>query len=531
MANAFSTDILIAGAGPVGLGLAVDLALRGIDCMVVEKRDGVLPVPKMSAVSARNMEFCRRWGIADQVRNAVWSTTHPLDFVYLTDLKGRELARLKVPSYAARGRIPFTPEGTCHCPQTYFDPIITARLRSLPDATLRYNTGLESFTQDDEGVRAVLRNSNTGEAETVTARYLVGCDGPGGVVREALGIGIGGLGVVANSINIFFRSPELATLHDIGWARFYRLIDDHGCWAELIPIDGVELWRLTVFHDTDENFDTDAMLRKAVGADFPYEVISALPWERRDSVATSYGAGRVFIAGDAAHQCSPTGGLGMHSGLGEAVNLSWKLVAMIDGWGGPDLLASYEAECRPIAERNVGFATTAYRTITGLPGAADIPDFLPSGGVEPDEEGKRRLQNLSVAEHMKTQYCYEKSPICIADGTPEPAEDPLRYTPSARPGTRAPHAWLAEGKSTLDLFGDGFTLLRFGATKADATGIANAAATRGVPLRIEDIADDEIARVYERKLVLVRPDDHIAWRGDTCPDDPLALIDRVRGAG
>lgn len=534
-----SVPVLIAGAGPVGLGLAVDLGLRGVECMLVEKRDGVISVPKMSQVSARNMEFCRRWGIAEEVRQAVWSSDYPLDFIYLTSLTGRELARLKVPSGAERGALTYTPEGPSPCPQIYFDPIIVARAKSLPEVMLRYDTGLVSFVQDADAVLATVRNSLTGEEETISARYLVGCDGPGGVVREALGIGLGGLGIVANSINVFFRSPDLSSLHDKGWARFYRLIDEDGCWGELIPIDGDELWRLTVFHETFEGFDPDAFLRRTAGVAFSYELLSVLPWERSDFVAEGYGQGRVFIAGDAAHQCSPTGGLGMHTGLGESVNLSWKLAAMLDGWGGPGLLPSYEAECRPIAERHVGFATQAYRAITGLPGEAEMADFAPSGGGETAGgeatggdavNADRRLRNLSVAEHIKAQYCYEESPICLSDGTKPPAEDQKEYAPSARPGTRAPHAWLGDGKSIIDLFGDGFVLLRFGQSPPEADGIAQAAEVRGVPLRIEDIADAAIADIYERALVLVRPDGHIAWRGDTSPPDALALMDRVRGA-
>jgi 2-polyprenyl-6-methoxyphenol hydroxylase-like FAD-dependent oxidoreductase len=530
MNNNKSTKVLIAGAGPVGLSLAVDLGLRGIECVVAEKRDGHVAVPKMSQVSARNMEFCRRWGIADQVRNAVWSTTHPLDFVYITDLQGRELSRLKIPSYAEGDRNQITSETTSHCPQTYFDPIIVARAKSLPSVTLRTNIGLESFSQDGDAVLARLSDTLTGAEENYTADYLVGCDGPGGVVRPGLGIELDGLGAFANSINIFFKSPELASMHEIGWARFYRLIDEDSCWGELIPIDGVALWRLTVFHDDNPNPDTDAYLRKAAGCEFPYEIISILPWQRSDFVARQYGDGRVFIAGDAAHQCSPTGGLGMHTGVGEAVNLSWKLAAMLDGWGGEKLLSSYEAECQPIATRNVNYATAAYRAITGLPDRDAITDFLPANNLDATTEERRRLQKLTVNEYTKTQYCYEGSPICIPDGTPPLVDDPLSFTPSAQPGTRAPHGWLADNQSILDLFGDGFVMLCFGPDMVDASGLVEAAASRGVPLQIHRIDNDALAEIYQNRLALVRPDGHVAWRGDAVPAEPTTLIDRVRGA-
>ena len=525
-----STQVLIAGAGPVGLSLAVDLGIRGIDCVVVEKRDGVIAVPKMSQVSSRNMEFCRRWGIADQVRTAVWPTTHPLDFVYVTSLQGRELSRLKIPSRAEGDRNQITAEATSHCPQTYFDPIIVARAKSLPGVALRYNTGLESFTQDGDAVTARLSDTLSGAETMMTADYLVGCDGPGGVVRAGLGIELDGLGAYANSINIFFKSPELSALNHIGWARFYRMIDDQGCWGELMPIDGVALWRLTVFHDDNPDADPDAYLRKAAGTKFPYELISVLPWERSDFVAQHYGDGRVFIAGDAAHQCSPTGGMGMHTGIGEAVNLSWKLAAMLDGWGGDGLLGSYEPECQPIAARNVGFATSAYRAITSLPNVEAITGFLPASNLDATPAEALRLQILTVNEFTKTQYTYENSPVCVPDGTPPPADDPLDFTPSARPGTRAPHGWLSEGRSILDLFGDGFTLLRFGSAPVDAVKLIDAALSRGVPLQIHDIDNATLADIYLNRLVLVRPDGHVAWRGDTPPSDPVAVIDIIRGA-
>ena len=179
----------------------------------------------------------------------------------------------------------------------------------------------------------------TGTSRRLRAQFLVGCDGPSGAVRTALGIGIEGLGAIAHSVNLFFRSAELATIHDKGWARFYRVVDETGCWAELIPIDGKELWRLTVFDAPHSKADPAFLLDKLAGGPFAYEMLNVSHWERRDYVANSYGRGRIFIAGDAAHECSPTGGIGMHTGLEEAVNLGWKLAAMVEGWGGPALLA------------------------------------------------------------------------------------------------------------------------------------------------------------------------------------------------
>lgn len=512
------TSVIIVGAGPVGLGLACDLGQRGVDCVLIEKRDGAINVPKQSMVSARNMEFCRRWGVAKTVRTAVWPESHSRDFIYLQSMRGKELLRFKVPSYVERDKRDFTPEAACPCPQIYFDPILGNHARTLPSVSLRYNIRLDGFRQDDAGVTAEITDMATGAARTLRAQYLVGCDGPSGIVRQTLGIGIEGVGAIAHSVNLFFRSAELGTSHDKGWARFYRVIDETGCWGELIPIDGKELWRLTVFDEPLSKADPDFLLRKMTGGPFDYEMLSVSPWERRDYVANSYGQGRVLIAGDAGHECSPTGGIGMHTGLEEAVNLGWKLAAMTEGWGGEALIASYEVERRPIAVRNVGLATRSYNAIAAIP-----------GWREGMTDWKADPAWLSIPEHIKLHYGYEGSPICVPDGTPPLVVDPSRFVPSTRPGTRAPHAWLEDGRSTLDLFGHGFVLLRLGANPPDATRLLDAAKVRGVPMREVAMPDPDVAALYETSLVLVRPDGHVAWRGNESPADGADIIDRIRG--
>jgi 2-polyprenyl-6-methoxyphenol hydroxylase-like FAD-dependent oxidoreductase len=518
-----NTSVIIAGGGPVGLGLACELGLRAVDCMLVEKRDGSVTVPKQSMVSSRNMEFCRRWGVAQKVRTAVWPETYPRDFIYLDTLRGRELLRIRQPSFAQRDPRDYTPEAPCPCPQIYFDPILLARMKTFPNVRPLYDTSLDSFSQDSDGVEVRLTDQTTGATRTVRARYLVGCDGPAGVIREQLGIKLEGRGTIARSLNIYFRSAELPDFHDKGWARFYRVIDESGCWAELLPMDGKELWRLTVFDAPLSNAEPDFLLRKMAGGAFPYAILSASLWDRRDYVAESYRHGHVFIAGDAAHQCSPTGGIGMHTGLEEVVNLAWKLAAILAGWGGPELLASYEAERRPIAVRNVEYATRSYNAIASIPGLRGADD--PATWIHDPPHW------LSIPEHLKSQYCYEGSPICAVDDAPCPEPETAHFVPSTRPGARAPHAWLADGRSTIDLFGDGFVLLRLGSNPPDATRLVEAAQARGVPLSTVALSEPGLLALYEKPLVLVRPDGHVAWRGDEAPADAQALVDRVRGAG
>ena len=516
------TQVAIVGAGPVGLALAIELGLRGVACILVEQHEGHPSVPRMSGVSSRNMEFCRRWGIADKVRGAAWSSTHPSDFVYVESMTGRELARLKIPSYREReGRIDYSPEGSATCPQIYFDPLLAEKARSVDGVTLEYGTRLETFAQDGTGVRAHLVDTRSGEPWIVSARYLVGCDGAGGTVRRGLGIPLDGQGTIARSVNIFFRSPEFMEMHDKGWARFFRCFDEDGCWGEAIGIDGKELWRLSVFHDPAPDLSGHRYLRKLAGRDFDYEILDVSSWERRDSLARSYRRGRVLIAGDAAHEASPTGGAGMHIGVCEAVNLAWKLAAVLDGWGGSGLLDSYEAESKPIAARIVELSTRTYDAIAALP---DGEAFRRAFEADP-----KILLALTLPEQYRAQFCYEGSPICMPDGTPSP-EGADELLPSARPGTRAPHCWIAEGRSMLDLFGGGFVLVRFGAAPPDVSPVVAAATGAGVPLEIVDIEHLGATEIYGRGLVLVRPDGHVAWRGDTPPEDSAGLIERVRGA-
>ncbi|NQU69545.1 MAG: FAD-dependent monooxygenase, partial [Rhodospirillales bacterium] len=448
------TQVLIAGAGPVGLALSIELGLPGVDCVIAERGDGKLHVPRMSTVSSRGMEFCRRWGIADKVRDAVWSRTHPSDFVYVSTMVGEELARLRIPSYGEReGKLDYSPEGAATCPQIFFDPILAEKVKSIPRVSVRYGTRLESFDQGKTGVRARLLDTRSGEERLIAADYLVGCDGAGGIVRRQLGIPLDGLGPIATSVNVFFRSSEFARMHGKGWARFFRFFDEAGCWAEAVAIDGKELWRLSVFHDATPDLTGVSYLRKLAGCDFSYEILDVSPWERRDFLARSYRRDRVMIAGDAAHEMSPTGGSGMHTGICEAVNLAWKLAARYDGWGGSQLLDSYEAECRPVAGRFVELSTKTFNALAALPGAVAFRDAVAA------DSGL--IGGLVMPEQLRTQFCYENSPICVSDGTP-PLEGNAQLAPSARPGIRAPHCWIADDRSTLDLFGGGFVLIQFG---------------------------------------------------------------------
>ena len=530
--------VLIVGGGPVGLALAAELGWRGIGCELVEQSDGVITAPKMNEVNVRTMEFCRRWGIADEVLNCPFPADYPFDVVFVTSLAGYELARMPRPARSQQRPESYSPMRLQACSQLWFDPILRRFAQSKPTVTLSHRVKLEGFEDRGSEVVADLTDLASGRHERVAADYLVGCDGATSSIRGALGIGLSGAAALSHPLHVFFRAPDLLKTCGKAPGTFFLAIDRDGLWANIRIIDPVNaVWRLMVL-DTDgqrtpDNVDVAALVRRAVGRPFDFEPLGVSIWTRRSLVADRYGNGRVFLAGDAVHQLSPTGALGMNTGIGDAVDLGWKLAATLQGWGGSNLLASYDAERRPIGLRNVGAAAEFYLAHEDFDdGLSAIEDDSADGSALRARLGARLTQSIGRMFRtigLQIGYCYEGSPIVVPDGGAPPPDDPEEFIASAHPGARAPHVALADGRSTLDLFGKGFTLLQFSRSDGGEP-IAAAARALGVPLRIESLNEPAAAAVYERKLVLVRPDGHVAWRGDRVESDATALIDRVRGA-
>ena len=533
------TPVLIAGGGPVGLALAADLGWRGIECLLVEQTDGRIHTPKMNEVNVRTMEFCRRWGIADKVMNCPFPDDHPMDVVFVTSLGGYELARMARPAKKHQTPGPLSPMNQQTCSQKWFDPILREFAASHSNVTLQYHCRLETFDTSESGVTAELLHLDTGERERVKARFLAACDGANSGIRRALGIKLVGSEVLSYPFHMFFRIPGLFGKLGIRPGTFYLAIDRNGLWANIRIIDPAEgLWRLMVLDspaDLDPNgIDRDAYIRRALGRDIGVEWVGVSKWTRRGVVAECYSQGPVQLLGDAVHQLSPTGALGMNTGIADAVDLSWKLAALIGGWGGDGLLASYDAERRPIGERNVRAATGYFQGHRDFErGVEAIEDATSEGDEIRNRLGEQLLRDIARMFRtigVQLGYRYDPSPICVPDGTPPPTDAPESYVPTARPGSRAPHVWLADGRSTLDLFGRDFVLLRLGTDAPDPSGFAKAAAQRKMPLQVIALREPEVLERYGSRLVLVRPDGHVAWRADQIPADVGALIDRVRGA-
>lgn len=529
-------QVLIVGGGPVGLAVAIDLGKRGISSILVEERGTVSRIPRVTTVNTLGMIHCRRWGVVDQVRAAGWPDDYPLDIVFTTSLTGREITRFSIPSHGATPLPETVPEITQTCPQHWFDPIMLRAAQAIPNIDIRHRHRLVKFSENADGVLAQINDLEGGEVLEISADYLLACDGARSTVREALGIEMVGEDHDHN-VHIMFRAPSLKARLAPHNARFHYLMNSDGIEFILHMIDGNEEWRLAMMRYAEPpdpaSIDIATLLRRVVGESFDYEVTGIDLWQRSTRSAARYGSSRIFLVGDAAHTWSPNGGFGMNTGLADAANIAWKLAARLDGWGGSNLLSSYDAERRPVCAKVIAEARNNYHRLGGLGDLTYIDDDGP-GGERTRAELAAHLQTNNRRNHetvgTELNYCYDGSPIVISDGTAAPKATHHTYVPTARPGHLAPHAWLADGRSTHDLFCEGFTLLQLGATECDFARFFGPADGSGMPLKIVTIVDAEIAALYEMPLVLVRPDGHVAWRGDTVPNDGMAVIDCVRGA-
>lgn len=530
-----TAPVVIVGAGPIGLALACDLGRRNVPVLLLEQREDQLESAKMIVVGVRTMEFCRQLGIAEKVHHWGFPLDHGLDSIFVTSLDGYELGRVKTPQLSEGFSSEFSPEREMPCPQTWFDPILKQQAAVCPNVEIRYRQRVETLEQDEHGVTVGVTDLSTGQRYALRTSYAIGCDGYSSTVRRLLGISMRGNSHLDVSVSVYVRMKNLDSLHDKGSAYRYVFVGEQGTWAVLTTMDGRDLWRLQLI-GVDESATTaeaiDAALRKCIGHDVEYVIEDVSRWIRKMVVADRFSDGRIYLAGDAAHAHPPNGGLGMNTGIQDAFDLGWKLAATYHGWGGANLLASYDIERRPASARGAGESLRNYSRLTE--GTAH------PGLLEPDEAGDRLRQALGTrlveqnekawhATGVHLGYSYLPSPIVVDDGSPASPDDPSEFVPSARPGNRAPHFWLIDGRSVLDLFGEGFALLCFGDT--DAGPAIEAAEQLGVPLSVHRIDDADAAALYARRFALVRPDGHVAWRGDHLPHNIEALIETVRGAG
>jgi 2-polyprenyl-6-methoxyphenol hydroxylase-like FAD-dependent oxidoreductase len=531
------TPVLVVGGGPVGLGLALELGWRGVECLLVDEleRDGTRTHPRANLINSRTMEFCRRWGIAGRVKEAGTPPDYPHTAMYVTSLRGHLIERIDRPQHGGGRQIAFTPEPPQRCNQIWFDPVLRERAEGFPAVNLRYRWRFDSFVQDALGVTSSLTDIATGESHTIRSAYLAACCGGRSPIRRILGIDKNEGDVLGAPISVYFRAKNLWDYHDKGKGVLHFIVGPTGVWATLNSLNGGDLWRVTLHGGAEEHalpeIDHRKILTRIVGTEFPYELISIRPWVRRKLVTAAYRHARVFLAGDCAHQNTPTGGYGMNTGMGDAVDLGWKLAATLAGWAGPKLLDSYDAERRPVALRNVEEATRNFQLRSFAPIPELVEDTL-AGEAARKRLGEEIVKSTSrelLSDGIAMGYRYDGSPIVCSDGSEPPPTSVTEYVQTTFPGARAPHAPLADGRSTLDLFGRDYVMLRLGREAPDATSFADAAKRRGVPLEVKLLEEPGVCTLYERKLVLVRPDGHVAWRGDALSDADK-IVARLSGA-
>ncbi len=510
------TEVLIVGAGPVGLALAIELGQRGVRCVVIEQHDRVGVAPRAKTTNVRTREHLRRWGIADKLRDASpLGVDYPANVVFATRLNGFELCRFENNSYCAPGKNPLYAEHGQWIPQYELEKVLKSHAESLPGVEIRFGRKLGSFTQDEGSVRAELG------AETIESKYLVGADGSRSTVRERIGARMSGV-TLGRHCNAIFRAPGIARAHKLGPATMYWLVN-RDAPSVTGPMDKGDIWYFGGNQPDGGKLEGEgakALIRHATGLDLPIEILSNDEWVAHRLIADRYRDRRVFLAGDACHLHPPFGGYGMNMGIGDAVDLGWKIAAVLQGWGGARLLDSYEQERRPVHEYVMDEAVANHALLPKQMWRPGLEDATPAGASVRADIGAQikaaKIREFSTLGVVKG-YHYSGSPIVVGDGSAPPSRDFQNYVPSAHPGCIAPHAWLADGSSLYDHFGQGFTLLA-------TDGAMPSIAAPSVPLKV--VKQAGLRDLYQARYALIRPDQHVAWRGDSLAPE---IFDRVTG--
>jgi 2-polyprenyl-6-methoxyphenol hydroxylase-like FAD-dependent oxidoreductase len=513
-----TTSVLVAGGGPVGLAAAVELGQRGVDTLVIEPRATVSHArPRCKTFNVRTMEHLRRWGLADRVRERCpLPTSWSQDIVFCTSLAGHELSRFE-------GVLGLVAEGDRFAeigqqgPQYVLEEVLREAVEEIDACQLVLGARVEGLRQTPDDVTVAVRTADD-ELVDVKAGYALGCEGARSVVREAIGSGYEGRDAARPNVGMMFRAPDLWDRVAVGRGVHYHIVNPRA-GGLMGPIDLEGTWWIICFGVTAERAEQDGeqIVTAAIGAPVPIEILSRDPWSSRMQLVDRAHAGRVCLAGDAAHLNPPHGGHGLNTGIGDAVDLGWKIAAILDGWADPQLLASYEAERRPLQERIIAEATENMQV---LGPELVVPDL---GADTPAGMQARRRVDERIQQSKRQQF---HALDLVLDWNYELAQ----IVQEARSGGRCPHTSLSGGRSLYDQFGDGLTLVRLDGSEQETASIREAAARRGAPLTVVDLTRERLSERYGASLMLIRPDQHIAWLGEAPPAEADALIDRVCGA-
>lgn len=539
------TQVLVVGGGPVGLTAAMDLASRGIEVIVAEiRKSGEPPNVKCNHVSARSMEVFRRLGIVNRVRAGGLPAEFPNDCAYRTTVLGRELSRIPIPCRADRYTATEgpdtdwpTPEPPHRINQIYLEPLLFSSAQEQPRIELLNRVRIERFEQDAAGVLAYATDIEDGREFAIAAQFLIGCDGGRSTIRKLIGSRLSGVDVVQRVQSTYIHAPELRSLiaHKPAWMTIS--LNPRRC-GTTVAIDGKDNWLIHNHLAPNEDFDSvdrDWALRTILGVDdqFSYDILSKEDWVGRRLVANRFRSGRAFICGDAAHLWIPYAGYGMNAGIADAVDLSWLLASVLQSWADPRILDAYEMERQPITEQVSQFAMNHALAVMDQKRAipAEIEQDGPAGDEVRERIG-RAAYELNVQQYccagLNFGYYYDRSPIIGYDGETPPPYTMGSFVPSTTPGARVPHLWLKDGRSLLDHLGPAYTLIRFDQA-VDVGPTIDAAAAANVPLTVVDVEPESAAFRFPEKILIVRPDSHIAWRGRATPADPGKLIGLLRG--
>ena len=539
-------SVIIIGAGSVGLSLAAELGWRGISCKIIEKNSTLNSHPRANAVANRTMEYYRRWGIDNEITNAGIPPDHPADYYWVSSLHGIELHKVSLPPYKKIKEInnpddtsveehTWSPYLKTITGQNEVEKVLLKYVMSLKSVDISFDNELINFSQDSKGVKCDIKNVITGDIDNIKADYLVACDGGKSGVREKLNIKLSGRADMAKFVSIYFKAPDFMKCHKFGTANIYFPL--HKNYAGfLLNWDGGTTFTYHLMLKENQiwsDIEPKAAIEAVLGETTKIDIISSQPWTAHALVADRYLDNRIILAGDSAHLFTPTGGFGMNTGVSDAIDIAWKLQAMIEGWGGKNLLESYHYERHPIGIRNTSEAADCFDQLYSVMQYGDILDEISDKG-----EAFRKELSINLKEQNKLiassgtllGYRYNNSNIIIPDGTEETEDDPRKYIPTARPGHRAPHIWLEEGVSIYDRFGKGFTLIVFNKNDASVNSFMNEANSINLPLKLLEINNKYAQKLYKSTYVLVRPDLMVTWRSDIMPSNPTQLLDIARGA-
>lgn len=527
-ANHFDADVLIAGAGPVGLALATELTMRGHTAYIAEKNDRVGVQPRAKTTNIRTMTHMRRWGLASEMRvRSPLDADFPRDVTFRTGLFDKPIHTFHDAFCATPQRYDAFPEHAEFIPQYVVEGILADQVAAEQKANLAFGSKLLSFAQDSTGVTAEIEDVANGQIRQIRCRYLVGADGGRSSVRDKLGITMNGARDLMSCATLILRIPGLNDDPDLKRALFHWIISPEVA-SFIGPMDRGDLWYWSKV--VDQHVSTEQLLefvRRAIGREFPVEFVTRDDWVVHSLIAERYREDRAFLVGDACHLHSPFGGHGMNQGIGDAVDLGWKLSAALEGWGSEGLLDSYTIE-RQQAHRAI--VDSATKNAASLSDDFANPDLM-IDGTEGDEARYKCAQAIERLKKPEFQSLglvlgsyYSNSPAIASEPGFVSPINISQYEPSARPGHLAPHVWIDQQTSLYDLFSSGFSLLRLGDAQEHAEAeIQNAAQERGIPLATVILKHPEIKKTYAADYALVRPDQYVGWRGDKLPEPEFLL--------